>query len=526
MVTCLAVLAMAARFSLDSDTWWHLQSGKLILERKEILREDPFSYTREGAEWKYPGWLAEIALYGVYARLGPGGLNMLTAIMVTGTFVLLWFALKGNHYFRAFLIIIAAAASGVYWAARPYLITFLFSGGFLFILERENRFGVGQISNDSSEESATSNSLIWLLPVLMVIWVNSHGGFVVGFILYGIYFLGLSFEWGIPGIIKETFKDRSWNKFNWLFGDKQSEKTDSLQINRQKYLNRWGVLVLVGILLVVAVVINPAGPEMLLYPFKTVKINALSNYIEEWQSPDFHELRLQPFLLLIVLTLGVIGGSRKQLKLLDYILFSIFVVLGLLAVRNVALFALAAPILISRYGVSWLRFLCRDAEWLQVSQSRKSKLGNVINVFILLLLLAAVGYKLSIVIPEEKNQKYIDQHFPVQAVNVIEEGNYPGRLFNSYNWGGYLIWALPDKPVFVDGRTDLYGDEIIDQWVKVVTAEPGWENILDSWGVNLILLEPDRPVVERLNEGVWEKLFEDQQAVVFLRENVLVEQQE
>ncbi|RME05462.1 MAG: hypothetical protein D6803_08885, partial [Anaerolineae bacterium] len=87
----------------------------------------------------------------------------------------------------------------------------------------------------------------------------------------------------------------------------------------------------------------------------------------------------------------------------------------------------------------------------------------------------------------------------------------------SYNWGGYLLWAAPEYPVFVDGRTDLYGDEIVGQWVQVVQAEEGWEGVLDEWGVNLVLVEPFRPVARELARAEWKELYRDDVAVVYAR---------
>jgi hypothetical protein len=90
-------------------------------------------------------------------------------------------------------------------------------------------------------------------------------------------------------------------------------------------------------------------------------------------------------------------------------------------------------------------------------------------------------------------------------------------LFNSYNWGGYLLWELPQYPVFIDGRTDLYNDEVINQWLKVVRAEPGWQKILDQWGVRLVLLEPGTPILGPLQDAGWQLLYKDKTAIVFGR---------
>ncbi len=90
-------------------------------------------------------------------------------------------------------------------------------------------------------------------------------------------------------------------------------------------------------------------------------------------------------------------------------------------------------------------------------------------------------------------------------------------MLNSYNWGGYLLWNARDYPVFIDGRTDLYNDEIIDQWLDIVDAKGDWNAALDRWDIHLILLEPDWPVIPMLADHGWKLLYSDQQSVLYSR---------
>jgi hypothetical protein len=109
------------------------------------------------------------------------------------------------------------------------------------------------------------------------------------------------------------------------------------------------------------------------------------------------------------------------------------------------------------------------------------------------------------------------QQVPVEAVAYLEEMQTPGPLLNSYNWGGYLIWEAPEYPVFVDGRTDLYGDEIIMQWFRIVSADDGWQELLEQWDIKVILLEPDWQVVKLLDSEGWENLYRDDIAVIYAK---------
>jgi hypothetical protein len=115
------------------------------------------------------------------------------------------------------------------------------------------------------------------------------------------------------------------------------------------------------------------------------------------------------------------------------------------------------------------------------------------------------------------NADIIAETLPAHAVAYLRTNLPPGRLFNSYNWGAYLLWELPEYPVFVDGRTDLYNDEIIGEWMKVVRGEPGWQAILDKWEVHVILLEPGAAVVGQLPYNGWREAYRDDLSVVYER---------
>ncbi|MGW8251789.1 MAG: hypothetical protein ACWGO1_14180, partial [Anaerolineales bacterium] len=307
-ITILAVFAMAARISVDSDTWWHLRAGQWMVENRSILQYDPFSYTRFGESWQYPGWLVDVPMYALYRLGGPSALNLWTAFMVVLAYLFLWYTLSGSPFMRAFAVILAATVSAVYWAARPYLVTFLLAAVYLWILESYRWRGKDHL---------------WWLPLLMIVWVNSHGGFVVGIIVWGVYF--------------------TWALATWLvdrFGLGSPADTAN-QLRR---------LLLIGVLLLIAILVNSSGVAMYTYAFKTVGIGALQDYIQEWQSPNFHLLNMQPFAWLLLLTFGVVGASRKRLAVTDFLLFSGFAYMGLLAGRNVALFALAAPVVLTRHA--------------------------------------------------------------------------------------------------------------------------------------------------------------------------------
>jgi len=483
-ITFLAVFAMAARVSVDTDTWWHLRAGEWMLENGRILNVDQFSYTRSGEPWNYPGWLVEVPMYLIYRSLGPGGLNLWTASMVTLAFTFIWNTLSGGPFLRAFVVILAATVSGVYWAARPYLVTFTFTAITVWILEQQR-------PSEESPGKRFRRPAWWWLPFIMIVWVNSHGGFIAGFIIWGVYWLADSYALlrKVRQSGRPIMNSRIWET----------------------------PLTLAGIGMLAAVSINPAGPAMLTYPLKTVGIGVLQEYIQEWQSPDFHSLSVQPFAWMLLLVIAAVGFSRRRLAFTDFALVSGFAYLGLLAGRNIALFALVAPMAITRHLEPLLAALRRRLGIRSAPPRPPKGFFRYLNAAILLVVLLAVGAKIALVYPESANESVFADTLPTRAVKYLISSEPPGRMFNSYNWGGYLIWALRDYPVFADGRTDLYDDEILEQWLAVARGEDGWQSVLENWGVRLVFIERDLPVASKLAAEGWQEVYRDDLAVVFRR---------
>jgi hypothetical protein len=504
---------MAAKVSVDSDTWWHLRAGQWIIENRAVPQIDPFSYTRLGQSWQYPGWLVEAPMAWLYRALGPGGLNLWTACMVTLTFVFVWKTLHGGVFLRAFVVVLAAATSAVYWAARPYLVTFLLAAVFFWILE-----GYRWRQNDPEPEShGRLERRLWWLPVLMVVWVNSHGGFAVGFILWGVYWFDEIFHWAFRAFSVQR------SAVNKNTADNGRQTTDDnagqrLQPAAHNPLSPVYRLTLVGLLMVAAVCLNPSGPVMLAYPFKTVSIGALQEYIQEWQSPDFHVRAAQPFIWLLILTFAAVGASRRRLALTDFLMVAGFTYLSLLAWRNVAQFAVVVPATLTRHAAPLLAVVGRRMGFYGASVARPRGLRSVLNWGVLLLVVLAVLVKAGADFPAQVNREAFRKTMPVDAADYLQAHDLPGRLFNSYNWGGYLLWQLPQYPVFIDGRTDLYNDEVIDQWLQVMRGEPGWQDILDRWDVNLVLVEPPTPLAGQLSAAGWQQVYADDMAVLYARQ--------
>jgi hypothetical protein len=224
-------------------------------------------------------------------------------------------------------------------------------------------------------------------------------------------------------------------------------------------------------------------------------------------------------------TLAAVGLSRRRIDGSDLALVAGFAYASLLAGRNMGPFALVAAPVLSRHISTILQRWGRAARargWLRPPRraSRPPSAGMaVVNWLLLALVIAAAGAKAYLPLRAEFNLENERKTLPVEAIEWIQRERPQGAMFNSYNWGGYLIWQLwPDYLVFVDGRTDLFGDELLSQYLEVQFARPGFQKVLDEYGVNFVLTEAQGFTDNflALDDG-WMQAYSDDVAVVYVR---------
>lgn len=471
------IFAMAARPSVDTDTWWHLRSGAWMVEHGAVLTTDVFSSTRLGQPWINHSWLAQLLLYRLWRLAGYAGLNLATALVVVLAFGLVYQQLEGNAYLKAFTLVLAAAASHVYWSARPQLLSFLLAAIFAYVLHLYRWRGVNRL---------------WLLPVLMVLWVNLHGGFAIGFILLLITLAGQ--------VISRLLGQDEAGVVSWP---------------------RLATLAVVTLVCAAAVVVNPYGPVLYLYPLRTVSIGALQDFIQEWQSPNFHQREMQLFIWLWLAVLAALGLSRRRVDLTDLALLGGCTYLALLAARNIPIAALVAAPIITRHAAAGISGLWasqpRLAAWLDPPPGVRTLAW--LNWTLLGLVGLAVAVKAADAALVSTNERYLQSRVPLAAVRYLQAERPAGPLFNAYNWGGYLIWSLyPEYRVFVDGRTDLYDDALLREYLQAALGQPDYEAVLERHGINLVLIETHSFLDEHLRVNPqWRLAYADETAVVYER---------
>ena len=483
IIVLLLILIMAVRTPLETDMWWHLRAGEETLLNKEVYSVDTFSFTREGADWINHSWLSQVLMLLIFQAGSYHGLSIWVGGCAVLSMLFVYLQMKGHPLLRSAVLLFAAVVSSVVWSPRPQihtLVLFSILGYLIFKYKRTKNY----------------KYLIWILPIF-VLWGNLHGGYVLGIILMGSVIVGEI----LNKILLKDFADNlSWRQ-----------------------ISIFAIFIVSGFLVVL---INPFGLDMWKIPFNTVGVETLQNVISEWASPDFHQVFQQPMLWMLLGVFSLIGLSKKNIDGTELVPLIAFSWAALVARRNFGPFAIIAAPIFSKYLASliddWLNVATEKFPWVNkiLEQSRQNNkdlkpgFKNMINLMLIGLLLVGVGWKIADVNEREFIHQAERDVFPVDAVEWMDDSEISGNVLNDYNWGGYLIWHLRDRPVFVDGRTDLFGDEILNDYLSVMSLQPSWPEILDEYQINSVLVKSDSDIARALQNTNWQIEYQDDISVI------------
>jgi hypothetical protein len=471
-VLFIGLFVLAVDVVKDPDFWWHLRTGQYIAESRSIPRSDPsFAFTTAGKQWITHEWLSELLIWKLHEVSGLSGLSLFFAGLITAAFALMYLRSPGKPYVAGFATLLGALAAIPVWNVRPQIFTLFLLSLLILILETYFR--------------NPRRRLLIPLPFMMLLWVNLHGGFLLGLVVMAAYLLGKALE-----------------LYAGLAGD------DDLPLN---YVRRDLVWLVAVLLLCLALVgVHPAGYRILIYPLATLSSPAMQTYLTEWYSPNFHETYMLPLavLLLGVTALGLFVRRRFGFTVIGLLAMSALATLR--SVRNAPLFAvIAAPVLSSQL-----------AAIVNIRPSTEHPPRRVQALLAVLLAVICLLAPLRILMRLDTQAQSEREEFPAGGVDWIAQNAPRGSLFNTYHWGGYVMWRLnPRYQVFIDGRADLHGDEMLTQYAKIYNTQSGWEQALRGYGIHIALVEPGSLIAQRLAESPeWRRVYSDETSVVYLRE--------
>ncbi len=469
----LALFAMGVRETLDPDMWWHLRTGETILQNG-IPRQDVFSFTVPDYAWTTHEWLSQVIMWLVYRAGGLPGLIVVFALLITLTYWLVYQVCAGRPFLAAFVVLLAALASAIVWGARPQIFNLLLTAVFLYVVERVLH---GEIDR----------RWFWVLPPLTALWANLHSGYLLGVVMLGTYAVGIAIE--------------------------------QLVIGNSQFTIRYSQFIIVTAASLLAAALNPSGIELWLYPFLTLTSPAMQVFIQEWHSPDFHNAIFYPFGLMVALGVLSLILSRKRPSWSDLLLFGGTAAAGLISARNIPLFAIIAAPIFARHAAQieigdWRLDIAEKPVSNLQSSIPTTKFNAIFNT--VLLVVAVLGVGLYTFVKIDGNEAAIAERYPVTAVDYLESsGLAEGRGYNSYNWGGYLIWR--GLPVFIDGRADVYGDDFMVYYRRTMDLRANWREPLQEYDVNYVIMERDSELFTLLDaSGEWREAYADDVARIYV----------
>jgi len=461
----------------DGDAAWNLRIGSYILAHG-IPRAEFMLSTTLGQPTVYWEWLSQ-TLYAVALRLGGlNGVVALAAVLVALTSALLFAGMRRRAIPLALALPLALVAIGltsITWTARAQLFSLLLTVLWSECLWRYWRSG--------------DRRLLWLFPPAMALWVNLHGGFIAGLILLSV-----------TAVVA------------WLFPTRRG-------------LAEPRALTLALASSLAATLVNPWGPGLITHIVSFFQNPLITRSIQEFQSPDFHSLSMQLFLAMVF---GLVGvwiwlsrqsgtGGPEPLALAHG---AVWTALALISVRFVPLWALVVTPILGESLVLCLRRWFSAAPAGQAAHTRLRGIAaagaarfrnveatdrqasrGIWSALALLWILATVarGGAMPGMTARALDARFDPTVFPVEAAQRLHEvGVPPGRGFTTFSWGGYLDYALPEYHAFIDSRSDVYSQQLLQDYAAITALAPGWQGLLDRYAVRWMLLPASEPLAQLL----------------------------
>jgi hypothetical protein len=502
LVAFWALLAgpLSNRPLADSDIGWHIRTGEQILATHSVPRVDSFSFTMKGQPWFAWEWLYDALLGVVHGWMGLNGVVWLAALLVATTFAILFRQLlaRGTGLPVAIVLwLLVLGASSIHVFARPHIVSWLFTLLWFVALERWQQGGA-------------TRWLRWFFPASMLLWVNLHGGWLLGMALFAIYVIaGVVESWRATDAIVRIQSGLRARAMGWMFLASGA-----------------------------ATVVNPYGLRLHEHIYRYLGDPYLMNRIAEFKSPDFHGWGQRCFVAILVLVLVAAGHCAKW-RGSHWMIVILMAWAGVYAVRNLPVSAMLLTLVIGpglwecvaglaerpaawgpvRRGAAWLEGFAARARLQEFSL--RGYLWPVVGVLAGLAIClngGRIGSQVFI------HNEFDAEHFPSRAVDYLlreqvrEQKTDP--IFEPDQWGGYFIYRLyPQRLVLIDDRHDLYGSDRFREYLILTQGEPGWRNVLSKWDIRTVVVQSDSTLRNLLGQlpAEWVTVYEDQSAVVMER---------
>jgi hypothetical protein len=446
--------------------WWHIKVGDAILKTHTWPTADTYSFTVSGQPWLAYEWLGEIALALANRLGGILGLEILLFALAGGIMLALY-GLATAHSRNSKAAFVACAVllplASVSFSLRPQMLGYLFLILTLLALER---FRQGKYK------------ALWFVPLLMLLWVNTHGSWIIGLGAIFVYWVS-----GLVGLRLGGLESKRWTE--------------------RERITISGIF----LLSLAALPFTPYGPRIAASPFEyafSLPLNSAS--IIEWQAMPFQLASGKIFLALLLATLLLLAVGYYHWRLENLALFLFGTMMACLHVRFLLIFVpVFAPLLAAFF-----------APWVPRYDRRKDKF--LLNS---ILMAAAVAAMIHFFPSRAALQKSVAGDFPVAAVDYLRKHPVSEPMYDNYGFGGYLVWSRgPEHKVFIDGRGDVYErGGVLEDYLHISRVKPGALSVLDNYGIESCLIDRDEPLGTLLSaSSKWHRVYVDSVSTIFVRE--------
>jgi hypothetical protein len=456
-----AIMCVHAASASDFDLGWHIRTGEWILQHHAVPQTDPFSGTLTGKPWQAYSWLFEVLLTKLVQHLGLVGIVAYTSAMVMAISMSLFHLvrrLQGDFSLSVLLAFSTGFSLSHLYTPRPWLFTILFFTLELNILMHARRTG-------------RLRELLFL-PLIFCLWANIHIEYIDGLLV-----LGLAFA--------ESILARWWSavetriKPTWM-----------------------GAALLVSILATLA---NPYGWRIygvvFNYGSRLAATGSALNRVSELQAIPFRDI--SDFLILaLALTAAAALAWQRRFVVFETGLLIFAVLVSFRSQRDIWVTAVVSAVILASRIVVASRI-----------QIRVPKFAVALSVVAAGLAIFA-GFRV-MKVNNALLQTQIEKSLPANAVKAIKAGHYTGLVYDDYNWGGYLIWAL-QQPVVIDGRASFYGDERIDRSINTWEGHKDWASDPDLKAASIVIGPANEALTQLLRtDSHYQLVYEDKMAAVF-----------
>ncbi|MFQ5672038.1 MAG: hypothetical protein ACE5G9_03010 [Nitrospinales bacterium] len=451
----------------DPDLWGHVKFGGEIWASGSLPATDRYSYTADGLPWINHEWLAEVLFYLIYTAWDSTGLLVFKLIVGLAIVHLLTRLYRDRErsefvYLAYFLLLVPVLAPG--FMVRPHLLTYFFLTLLLFMLRR---FFDGN-----------RRALVWT-PLLMLVWVNCHGGVVAGLGIYGV----------AAGY--ETIRCR-------LTGE-----------------NRWRPLAGYFALSCLALLANPHGYELWRFFYHSL---SLPREISEWNPVALWDTSYWQFKALALLALAAPWPADRD-RLREFIIILAAVYFGFKHQRHTVLAGIVMTPFLSRRLAEWARGIRRPGQMAAggaFSPAHHAALAVGLGLFVV--------FEVFFTFNQHRANDFkilVDPRvYPVYAVRFMQNNRLNGNILVPFDWGEYVIWHLPGSRVSIDGRfRTVYPEKVIRANRAFSEGSAGRRVLLDEYPTDIVLIgkslqNPRLPDAA----GGWMRIYEDWNSMLFVRQ--------